>query len=284
MLSTCYATRFYFFFIFSESISFLFIFSRLLLLTWNANAAAPNTLAFMAKATSLPKKSTAKPLKTGPSNKPTSPELRYIDKAAPLAFLGAISATNVIGAAPMMEEAAAHETHAAAKPASEELPAMAMTASEERIVVGAMIFRALNVEINFEEGTNPIKLVVAMAEKSMPRFCASMPCEMAKIGNTAPLPPAPAKNKAEFKKQTDQKSVRLTNIPNCLLSAEDVGEFCFSMASLLSVRDASIVIEPPGCNRCRVEDEDEDEDDDLVSSPLSLFDDDDDKCFVSGAA
>jgi len=56
------------------------------------------------------------------------------------------------------------------------------------------------------------------------------------------------------------------------------------MASLLSVREASIVIEPPGCNRCRVEDEDEDEDDDLVSSPLSLFDDDDDKCFVSGAA
>ena len=56
------------------------------------------------------------------------------------------------------------------------------------------------------------------------------------------------------------------------------------LASLLSVRDASIVIEPPGCNRCRVEDEDEDEDDDLVSSPLSLFDDDDDKCFVSGAA
>ena len=52
-------------------------------------------------------------------------------KAAPLAFLGDISATNVSGAAPMMLEAAAHETHAAAKPTSVELPAMAMTASEE---------------------------------------------------------------------------------------------------------------------------------------------------------
>ena len=237
-----------FFFTFS-SVSFFFIFSRLFLLTWNANAAETNTLAFMAKATSLPKKSTAKPLKIGPSNKPTSPELRYILKAVPLAFLGAISATNVMGAAPMMEEAAAHETHAAANPGSVELPAIAMTASEERIVVGAMTFRAPYAAMSFDEGTNPIKLVVAIAEKSMPRFCASMPCEIAKIGNTAPLPPAPAKNKAEFKKHTDQKSDRLTSIPNCLLSAETDGDFRFSMASLFSVRDASIVIDPPGCKR-----------------------------------
>jgi len=127
---------------------------------------------------------------------------------------------------------------------------MAMTASEERTVVGAMTFRAPNVVMSFEEGTNPIKLVVAIAEKSMPRFCASMPCEMANIGKTAPLPPAPAKNKAEFKKHTDQKSERLTSIPNCLLSAEADGDFCFSMEPLLSVRDASIVIEPPGCKSC----------------------------------
>lgn len=272
------------------SISFFFIFSRLVLLTWNANAAETRTLAFMAKATSLPKKSTAKPLNTGPSNSPTSPELRYMLKAAPLAFLGDISATNVSGAAPMMLEAAAHETHAAAKPASVELPAMAMTASEERTVVGAMTFRAPNVVMSFEEGTNPIKLVVAIAEKSMPRFCASMPCEMANIGKTAPLPPAPAKNKAEFKKHTDQKSERLTSIPNCLLSAEADGDFCFSMASLLSVRDASIVIEPPGCKSC-VFFSDVGVVDVVVSSPPSLVedvvvddDDEDDKCFVSGAA
>ena len=113
-----------------------------------------------------------------------------------------------------------------------------------------MTFRAPNVVMSFEEGTNPIKLVVAIAEKSMPRFCASMPCEMANIGKTAPLPPAPAKNKAEFKKHTDQKSERLTSIPNCLLSAEADGDFCFSMEPLLSVRDASIVIEPPGCKSC----------------------------------